>query len=190
MNSYKNLPLRWVLLSSLIYLAIGGMAASAADTYVGVKRCRVCHLAEARAWEQTKMAKVFDLLKPGVAAEAKKAHKLDPDKDYTKDATCLPCHTTGYGKGGFQSLEATPDLAGVTCEVCHGPGGGYLKPNLMSLTNKEYKLADVQAAGLILPDVKTCQTCHNPKSPFYQPFDFEERKAKGVHPIVPLKFKH
>lgn len=189
MDVRKKLLLNGVLISSLIYFVVGSSSAQAADTYVG-KRCRVCHIAETKAWEQTKMAKAFELLKPGVRADVKKAHKLDPTKDYTKDATCLPCHTTGYGKGGFQSLEATPDLAGVTCEVCHGAGGEYTKPTLMSLTNKEYKRADVVAAGLIIPDAKTCQTCHNEKSPFYQPFDFEKRKAQGVHQISELKYKH
>lgn len=195
MNLDKQSVLRRIVVLSLFSLWIGGFASRAvsADDYVGVKRCRVCHMAEAKAWEQTKMAKVFELLKPGVRAEAKKSHNLDPDKDYTQDSTCLQCHTTGYGKGGFQSLEATPDLAGVTCEACHGPGGGFLKPNLMSLSNKEFKLADVQAAGLVLPDVKTCQNCHNEKSPFADKatqFDFEQRKKQGVHEIVPLKYQH
>jgi hypothetical protein len=67
------------------------------------------------------MAKSFDLLKPGVAAEAKTAHNLEPNKDYTADAECLSCHTTGYGQpGGFVSVAETPKLVGVQCEVCHG----------------------------------------------------------------------
>lgn len=189
MDVQKKLSLYGFLFSSLVNLAAGGGSALAADTYVG-KRCRICHIAETKAWELTKMARAFELLKPGVAADAKKTHKLDPTKDYTQDAACLPCHTTGYGNGGFQSLEATPDLAGVTCEVCHGAGGEYTKPTLMSLTNKEFKRADVVAAGLIMPDVKTCQTCHNEKSPFYKPFDFEKRKAQGVHKSFEMKFKH
>ncbi len=166
---------------------------AAQGEYVGVKKCRVCHMPQANAWEKTKMSKVFELLKPGVAAEVKKAHKIDPEKDYTKDSSCLQCHTTGYGKGGFKDIESTPDLAGVTCEACHGPGGGYLKDDLMSLKNKEFKRADVQAAGLVIPDAKTCANCHNEKSPFVEkgaPFDFEKRKAQGTHEHFALKYKH
>lgn len=159
--------------------------------YVGVSKCRPCHLPQTKSWEQTKMAKAFDLLKPGIAADKKAAKKLDPNKDYTHDTECLPCHTTGYGKpGGFQSIEATPGLAGVQCEVCHGPGGGYLKPTLMSLQNKAYKRTDLVTAGLTVPDVKICQGCHNPKSPFYAAFNYESRKAQGTHEHLQLNNPH
>lgn len=137
------------------------------------------------------MAKAFELLKPGVAAEAKSAHGLDPAKDYTTDANCLPCHTTGYGEpGGFVSVAKTPKLVGIQCEVCHGPGAGYLKPNLMSLQNKAYKRSDLVAAGMIVPSAATCKKCHNEKSPFYSDFDYEVRKQQGTHKHSPLKYAH
>jgi hypothetical protein len=137
------------------------------------------------------MAKSFDLLKPGVAAEAKTAHNLEPNKDYTADAECLSCHTTGYGQpGGFVSVAETPKLVGVQCEVCHGPGAGYLKPELMSLKNKNYKRSEVVAAGMIIPSEELCASCHNEKSPFYKPFDYEARKKAGTHKHIPLKYPH
>ncbi len=192
MGCYKQFRLHSMLVAALVgfaFYGLGGLSA-VADDYVGAKRCRVCHMAESKSWEQTKMAKAFELLKPGVRAEAKTAHKLDPNKDYTKDTNCVGCHSTGYGAGGFKDIATTPDLAGVGCESCHGAGAGYMKPNLMSLTNKEFKRAEVVAAGLVIPDAKVCQTCHNEKSPFFKPFNFEERKAQGVHEIVALKYKH
>lgn len=167
------------------------LAGAAQAQYVGASKCRPCHLPQFKSWEQTRMAKAFDLLKPGVAAEAKQTHKLDPNKDYTGDPNCVSCHVTGSGHpGGFTSLEKTPGLAGVQCEVCHGPGAGYLKPQLMSLTNKEYKRGDLVAAGMVAPSAETCKTCHNQKSPFYKPFDFEARLGEGVHARTPLKYKH
>lgn len=138
------------------------------------------------------MAKAFELLKPGVAVEAKKAAKLDPNKDYTADANCVGCHVTGYGQnGGFVNVASTPDLAGVGCEACHGPGGTYIKKEHMSLQNKEYKKADIVAVGLVGEIKKEqCTLCHNEKSPFFKAFDFEARKKEGTHEKVPLKYAH
>ncbi len=185
------------LLRKLTWLLAITWAASpafAADSfsYVGAKKCKACHLKEFTSWSETRMAKSFELLQPGASAEAKKKAKLDPGKDYTADPVCLACHTTGYGKpGGFVSLASTPDLVGVQCEMCHGPGGTFTQKENMSLTNKEYKKADLVKLGLVGEITKTqCENCHNPKSPFYKEFKFEERKAKGTHEKFPLKFKH
>lgn len=166
-----------------------------ADThsYVGAKKCKACHLKQYTSWSATKMSASFDLLKPGVRADAKKKARQDPAKDYTHDAACLPCHTTGYGKpGGFKSIEETPDLVGVQCESCHGPHSGVLQ--VMTIQNKSYKKHDVMAAGLEIPGEKTCkEQCHNSKSPLIGAnyvFDYAARKAQGIHEHIPLKFPH
>jgi len=166
-----------------------------ADTrsYVGAKKCKACHLKQYTGWSATKMAAAFDLLKPGVRADAKKKAKQDPAKDYTHDSNCLPCHTTGFGKpGGFKSIEETPDLAGVQCESCHGPHSGVLQ--VMTIQNKSYKKSEVLAAGLEIPSEKTCKDqCHNSKSPMVGAnyvFDYAARKAQGSHEHIPLKFPH
>lgn len=185
----RGLSSRW--LTMVVFLGMGLVPLTGAAQYVGVKKCRPCHLPQTKSWEQTKMAKAFELLKPGVAAETKRAHKIDPDKDYTNDSKCVSCHVTGNGQpGGFVSATKTPDLVGVQCEVCHGAGTGYLKPKLMSLANKEYKRSDLVAAGLVIPSAETCKTCHNEKSPFYKPFDYEARVHQGIHEHTPLKYKH
>ena len=142
------------------------------------------------------MAKAFDLLKPGARAEQKVAAGLDPNKDYTKDAECLPCHTVGYGqKGGFVDIEKTPNHAGVGCEMCHGPGGTYTQDQHMSLKNQEYKKEELVAVGLVGEiTAETCtKSCHNNKSPFVGEdyvFEFEANKDKGTHEKFPLKYQH
>jgi hypothetical protein len=177
-----------------LILAASALAADS-PAYVGAKKCRACHLKQFQSWEQTRMAKSFELLKAGVHADAKKKMKVDPQKDYTHDEKCLPCHTTGYGKpGGFASLEKTPEMVGVQCESCHGAGGDYLKEGLMTLKNKEYKRADLVKAGLVIVNGETCTSlCHNSKSPFVTKdyvFNYEERKKKGIHELIPLKYPH
>ncbi len=168
-------------------------ATADAASYVGAKKCRACHMKEYEGWSKTKMASSFDLLKPGVRAENKKKMNQDPTTDYTHDAKCLPCHTTGYGKpGGFSSIETTPDLAGVQCESCHGPGGNVLK--VMTIQNKSYKRSEVLQAGLELTNENTCKgQCHNSKSPMIGAnyvFDYNARKTQGSHEVFPLRYPH
>ena len=183
-----------LLVVAALALWASGLSSAAGEghAYVGSKKCRACHLKEHTSWTATKMAKAFDKLKPGVAIAAKAKAKLDPKKDYTADPSCLGCHTTGYGKpGGFVDVATTPDLAGVGCEMCHGAGGTYLQKEHMSLQNKEYKKAELVKVGLVGEiTAKQCVECHNAKSPFFEEFKFEERKAKGTHEKLPLKYKH
>jgi len=182
--------------TAFVLLALLGTAGAAeSPVYVGAQKCKMCHLKEYNAWAESRMAKSFELLAPGVAAELKTARDLDPKKDFRADARCLACHTTGYGKpGGFVDLTKTPNLAGVQCEVCHGPGGTYTQKQYMSVQNREYKRADLVRVGLTAQITKeTCVTCHNSVNPFApkdEEFDFEARKRQGVHPITPLKYQH
>jgi len=163
--------------------------------YIGAKKCKMCHIKEYKSWAETKMAKSFDVLLPGERAEEKKAAGLDPDKDYTTDADCVRCHSTGYGKlGGFTDMDSTPDLAGVGCEMCHGAGGTYIQDEFMSLKNKEYKKAEVVAVGMVEQvTADQCTVCHNADSPFVDEgfvFDFETQKNEGTHEKYPLKYTH
>lgn len=181
----------------MILFLVGANASRSDDIeYVGSKKCKTCHIKQYKSWKETKMAQALEVLKPGEAVEAKETHGIDPDSDYTADAECLQCHTTGYGKpGGFVSVDETPDLAGVGCESCHGAGGRYLETDLMSLKNKDHSFESVREAGLIYPVTEeTCTSqCHNENSPFFsktEPFDFEKRKSQGIHELIPLRYNH
>ncbi len=79
--------------------------ATAAPTYIGVNKCKLCHKLQYTSWAATPHAKAFDTLKPA---------------DRTKKE-CIGCHTTA-GK---------TDLPGVQCEACHGPGSEYKAINVM-----------------------------------------------------------
>jgi hypothetical protein len=41
--------------------------------------------------------------------------------------------------------------------------------------------------GLIVPDQKVCEKCHNKENPFFKPFNYEEKKAKIAHPDPTIK---
>ena len=81
-------------------------------SYLGVSKCIECHQPFVESWEKTQHASAFATLK-GVGKSG------DPE--------CLKCHTVGFGEaGGFYSINTTPWLADVQCEVCHGPGREHL----------------------------------------------------------------
>ncbi len=185
-----------LLLVVIVLLASPVSVLSQDYGYKGTKNCKKCHLKQFKSWKETNMSKAFEILKPGQRAEQKKGVGLDPKKDYSTDPECLPCHTTGYGQaGGFESEEKTPQLVGVSCEMCHGAGSEYTKKEHMSLKNKNYKLAEIVKVGLISPVTgdRCTDVCHNEGSPFFkkdEPFEFKKRKDEGTHVHLPLKYKH
>jgi hypothetical protein len=105
--------------SGLYHVAIGGAAlvlvwligsAQAQEKkgpgYAGAASC-LCHADPVQhAWQKSKHARAFELLK--LAGQE-------------KNEKCLPCHTTGYGRGGYGAAGVTVNLEGVQCEECHGP---------------------------------------------------------------------
>ncbi len=184
-----------LFLSLMLGMLFVSIASAEAPKYIGAKKCKACHIKQFKSWEATRMSGSFENLKAGIKAEEKKKAKIDPNKDYTADKGCLKCHTTGYGKpGGFTTIAETPDLAGVQCEGCHGPGSEFSQ---IMKKNKEFKLAEVKKAGLIIPseDEKGCMVCHGGDSPFNEKvdakykFDFKE-KLKKTHEKFPLKYQH
>lgn len=179
-----NGPVRFFLLFSLF---VHGNVLAEVPTYVGVGQCMMCHLPHYNSWKETRMSKAFELLKPGVRSEAKKKAGLDPGTDYTTEPFCLECHVTGYGKtGGFINMVKTPDMVGVQCEMCHGPGSIYMK--MMLKKKGTYTIVDyMKTGGLTMPSQENnvcTKKCHNEQSPFHDSnvrFDFEDRKAIGTH---------
>jgi hypothetical protein len=190
--------------AAAVVMALAAVRTSAEDaaspagdkpTYVGDKVCMKCHFVEHKSWKKTPMAKAMKSLAPTTEAEdkalfdKKKAASLDPAKDYSADPACLKCHTTGYGTDtGYpkdmkaEGAEArAKSFGGVACEACHGPGSNYVKHKSAELEkNKDAKFTFEQLApmGLVKPDAKLCETCHNSENPTKAEFKFEESKDK------------
>jgi hypothetical protein len=173
-----------------INLAYSGTS-MAQRTYVGPGGCSSCHKVATTSWEMSVHAKAFESLKPGVKKREKLMGKLDPAKDYTKDKTCLKCHSTGYQEiGGFKDIASTPEMAGIGCEACHGPGSEYRV--LHDKKKAGFTKQEAKAAGEIYgsEDPAVCNGCHLGKdSTFTEKVDkkykFDRQKAlddrKSLH---------
>ena len=167
---------------SILYVLLGlvlfgiPFMAYTSEEYVGAQKCKVCHIKIYKEWRETGHGKAFEDLNPGVKAEQKKESGLDPNKDYTSDASCIQCHTTGN----------STMFPGVQCGACHAPGKNYTSATIMNKkkykANPEQQRALALKAGLIIaPEEKVCLECHNEKSPTYKPFDFKARYAEVTH---------
>jgi hypothetical protein len=93
------------------------------------------------------------------------------------DERCLLCHTTGTQDPDTLFADTWRREEGVSCEACHGPGSAYVDPAVMA--DRESFLAH----GGIIPDQKTCQSCHRNS----ERFDFATWCPKISHqrPLSP-----
>ncbi len=170
--------------------------------YVGSKKCKMCHLVQHKSWAKTRMGNAFQTLKPGKGAEAKERSGLDVHKDYTKDESCLKCHTTGYGKpGGYaipdpkdrKAVRKARDLENVGCESCHGPGSEYVKIfEEIDKSKRRYRVEELYAAGLRKIEEATCLECHTEDIATFdpnKPFEYEKalKDKEGTHEHKPLE---
>ncbi len=109
-------------------------------TYIGQKKCKICHFKQYRTWKKTGHAEAWEALS---------------EKDRSRP-DCVRCHATGYGRpGGFVSEEETPRLTGVQCEACHGPGSAHAEAAM----DEE---SEERIHALINRTPITCAECHNP----------------------------
>ncbi|MEA2552314.1 MAG: hypothetical protein QOJ65_490 [Fimbriimonadaceae bacterium] len=90
------------------------------DSYAGTATCGTCHSKALAVWKTSLHSHALETLE-------RRAHDRDPE--------CLPCHVVGLQSvHGFTSRSATPQLANVGCESCHGAGLDHAKnPILVKL---------------------------------------------------------
>jgi hypothetical protein len=136
-------------------------------TYVGTKKCKLCHMKDGtyKKWESTKHSSAFKSLKTDAAKKLAKGKAAD------QESACIACHVAKADKKDIYD-------EGVGCETCHGPGSKYMKMDVMKDKTK------AKAAGLIMnKDVKLCEKCHNKKSPTYKTFKFNDEWPKIAHEV-------
>ncbi len=124
--------------------------------YVGAAQCKFCHFKQHAIWEKSKHAKAFEDLKP----------------KEQKDPRCLTCHATGYRS----TQEVKPEIVGVQCEACHGPGSLFIK-----IHPKRDKKGALKAGMIAKPESALCLSCHNEQSPYFKGFKYEEMWKKIEH---------
>lgn len=138
-------------------------------SYVGSRACSPCHPAVSQHWGSTPHATAYEtLLKAGRAS--------DPE--------CVACHVVGLNYvSGFQSQDINPDLTGVGCEGCHGPGSLHIAEWGMQsvewgIPDSEFRIPHPGRYGKVSPE--GCKGCHDPEhSPAFQ---FESYWERIRHP--------
>jgi hypothetical protein len=139
--------------SILVLLLIPQSASSEkSPTYIGWTRCTKCHDGIARTWQSSRHAKAIESLKKS---------------NQENLPACVKCHVTGYEQdGGFLDYELTPEMAGVQCEECHGPGSHHVNnPAGEPVKSK-------------VPGAELCRKCHTAGQD--PGFSFEKKSAE-VH---------
>jgi len=183
-----NLALKLFTGAVGLMILLSTVSSAESPHYVGVKKCKMCRdrkkeVQQYSIWKNSAHAKAYEILATDKARElaAKAGVKGNPQE--AKE--CLECHVTGHGEdpAAFDTTFVVKD--GVQCESCHGPGSVYRSIQIMSASkyasqrDTQHKLA--VEAGLIVPDEKTCQQCHNKRSPAYKGFDYKTYYAKIKH---------
>jgi 2',3'-cyclic-nucleotide 2'-phosphodiesterase (5'-nucleotidase family) len=165
-------------------------------SYIGSEQCIKCHGVEGQIYHGSKHSHAYEALETVARKPTLRQY----------DGECVSCHVVGFGLNtGFKSEKLTPQLRGVGCESCHGPGSLHAAdPN-----NKDYysflsewkagkrdaKLPDVATLEAVVAGTKKlteieqtlvnrismnlCQKCHDPDNDPH--FRFEKYWPKIAH---------
>ena len=134
----------------------------ASPEYGGASACYECHPDKHTHWVQTGHAGAFDTLtRMGMGTNAQ----------------CVACHAAGFGlPTGFVNATATPGLAGVQCENCHGPASDHA-------ANPD----DLPRRPVVEISANLCGGCHT--DPYHPTYDeWATSLHAAVNPQVAASF--
>jgi hypothetical protein len=157
--------------AAVVFLILGAPSAARAQRFqvTGPNECLNCHDHEAeRTWfekqEAPEVRKLFpdkganaghiNALKQLEAAKSNDFAKAIGLKDkYDLKGSCVQCHASVF------SGDAN---AGVTCESCHGPASGYLKPHQTkgAYDQSVAQFGMTKLVGNLAGWAQQCTTCH------------------------------
>lgn len=174
-----------IMIVVAFWLVSGSLLNAAGDfKYIGVAKCKMCHKTvksgdQYTKWSNERHSKAYATLATPESKEV--AKKAGVTEDPQKAEKCLKCHVTAYAAPATAKEASLTLEEGVSCEACHGPGSAYKTNAVMkALYAGTQKGADV---GLVEPTKEVCVKCHNPESPTYKPFNYEEAVKKISHPV-------
>jgi len=139
---------------------VSGVRPEQEFTYVGSQACARCHSGEEHGkqytrWISSRHGLAYWRLATGWAKLLAAAREDYRDiSEPIAEQRCIRCHSTGAGEAGAAFAEAFDPQEGVGCEACHGPGSGYLDPEVMK--DRDTFLS----RGGRIPNELTCRGCH------------------------------
>lgn len=122
--------------------------------YVGNEVCKTCHPASYRKWLETEHSRAFVPMLSMVSRTVAERAGVTAGSP-SKSGKCLRCHATAHDVPADYRGPLFRMGEGVSCEKCHGPGGGHVDA--------------VEAGGadpgqrIRLPREEDCMGCHSPK---------------------------
>ncbi len=154
-----------------------GVGAQAEPFFQSPKKCRECHGAEYKVWEEgTKHFTSFKEMHK--TEEAKAIVKAVGDKNPKRSQICTLCHYTMVQIDADANAKAR---AGPSCESCHGAssdwlsihddfGGAELTPEPETAKHKAERIKASADAGMIWPYMiydlaLNCLSCHGMTNP-------------------------
>src|SRR6188474_1500546 len=155
-------------------LILGTASRARAQAVVGPSKCTACHDHDRQSakWQKEEPAqykdkahyntrKQLDGAKAGTYAKA--IGLADP---YDVKGSCVTCHATVF---------AGDANAGVSCESCHGPASGYLKPHQAkgAYDQSVAQFGMTKLVGNLQGWTQQCTNCHVMN---------DERLIKANHP--------
>jgi hypothetical protein len=175
----KYLPLLILGLLFIAGLFLFSFTSLPAYTYEGASWCSRCHSTaeigdQYNVWFSSPHRHAFADL------SSEKGMTIAKEKGVARpagDPKCLSCHLTGYDApfNLLGSLYQRQD--GVSCEACHGAGGGYAYFSIM------YDKTKAVSKGLVANPGETCARCHDPKAHAMPPFEPDKANKMIAHPI-------
>jgi hypothetical protein len=168
---------------------VKGLRNPGTPEYVGSLSCKSCHEDAYDVWKNSDHSHAYDTL----------VNKAKNPGNRQYDPECIVCHTVGFGfKTGYVDEATTPppanphkdrkppNLHGVGCENCHGPGSVHVRnPNDVEWQKRmnPWRHLPVNRDEQLKAMDQMCQKCHDQENDVrWTDGGFKRKWPKVEHP--------